>query len=215
MCALVVLACLGCQASSEGEVEPSRQPTLTASEWRPSRTFAFPEMTQSEMLQARDKYLANRADSLGITPATTPDLVRYIVPEEAGVTYATCLREQGFSATANPDGTGVTAERPDDQSGAYDLALWTCEARYTINPRLMPAGGPPAAYLGLVWDYTNDFLIPCLAAAGHPATEDLPTREIFMTTGGSWKGYPTVADDQAAELAKSCPRQVPSALVLG
>lgn len=199
------------QASSASDVASGR----TAAEWRPSTSYTLPEVSEAEAVQLRERYLDTLCDRLQPQPATTPALVRWVMPEETGATVVACLSEKGWEAKASPDGRGVTSEIPVEQRAAFDLAKFDCTARYSMDPRVLHALFEPSPELrGVIWDYYNEFLVSCLKEHGYPATEPLPSRETFVA-GAAWDGYPTLPDGEVNDaLASACPQQIPtSALV--
>lgn len=98
---------------------------------------------------------------------------------------------------------------PPSQQSAFNEALFECEALYTVDARALQPASP--ALLGVTYDYTVEWLIPCLARNGYPNVEPPTTRETFIASGGAWDGYP-YSDDAVQE---RCPAQPPDAVVFG
>lgn len=209
--AIAALLC-GC-TDPPAQTPPAPVPTRVS--WTPSQHFSLPDMPPEEAARNRVKYLDRLSEGMVPKPTSTPALVRWIVPEENGEIQAKCLNELGWAVRPSADGTGVEATVPPDQDGAYEAARFDCSAKYTIDTRLlsaMKASNP--ALRGRIWDYYSEFLVGCLKAHGYESTRSLPSRESF-TAGEPWDGYPIVRDrGAAAELAASCPRNIPSRYLL-
>lgn len=145
-------------------------------------TIIAPNFSDEE----RRGWLAERlemyADDLDAPP---PDIevVRWTdTLADYGATVEECLREQGF--IVEHDGRGgfhIPAGIPPHQEEAYQVARYACNAMYPINPVFVQEWSPEQ--LGLLYDYWDQYLIPCLAAHDLPvSTANKPSREVYIST---------------------------------
>lgn len=87
--------------------------------------------------------------------------------------------------TDETGGIAVPGGVPAAQEASWNLAMYTCESQYTPDPRYRQEWTPEQ--LGLLYDYWEQYFIPCLAAHGHPVdTTDRPSREAWVAA------FPTV-----------------------
>jgi hypothetical protein len=164
-------------------------------------------------------YLKNMSRSLGefykIDHPPRVKVVRAVLPEEVDDVVQSCVAEQGFALTAD----GVV-NIPQGQDDAYNLAGYTCRMRYPVIERY--AQPLKTKQIGIQYDWTVKFLIPCLERQGH-AISDVPTKARFIDTWNSDPFYPLaqVELDQTnaaeynqamSELEKSCPQMAPAAV---
>ncbi|MFT4295832.1 MAG: hypothetical protein QM582_10520 [Micropruina sp.] len=166
-------------------------------------------MSETEAKTLRDGYLAQLAKELSVDPSTAPALVRWIYPDQRGAVYAACMGERGFTVTPSSGGTGISGHVPPSQQSAYNQAFFECEAKYTVDARAMRPPSP--ALLGVAYDYTVEWLIPCLAKNGYPNVEPPSSRATYVASGGDWQGYPS-SDEKILGL---CPPQPPNSVVFG
>jgi len=144
-------------------------------------------MSEADMMKARDKVLAS--DAAGFNVSDPPDvaLIRWTTKLDWGSTMAQCLQDAGFNIV----GAGFGISAPDgigpSQLSAYDLAFYTCDAQYTVNPQYQRPLN--AAQWGLTYDYDVEWMVPCVAAFGVTASQP-PTRETFVAQGLQ-QGYVT------------------------
>ena len=133
--------------------------------------------------------------------------IEYVPPAGWGAVIAGCMNAAGYpeyvgSGTSISNGTSNISEDPEQQAH-----LDTCLTQYPILPDL--SGSVNLAQLDYLYDYFRDFLIPCLALAGHPMRGEIPTREQFVliTAEPHWHPYRSLAgaafDD--ATLFETCP----------
>jgi len=208
--ALVVVA--GCSSSTS---EPTS--TSTPTNWVPSKPLTAPSLSTAEMMQARAANLKQSAEDRGLGSPAIPDLVRWTTPEEQIPVLKECLGEQGYNVRISGGGSGIESSVGPAQASAFEFAFWQCEAMYSIDARLynFPSAAQEMDYL---WDYWNEFVIGCLAANGHPARRELPSRQVFAGDD-SWfiqQAYPDITDDaESTRLQRACPPTPPSSLLLG
>ena len=178
-------------------------------DWRPKTPLPRETLSESEAAGIRKDYLAAQAKQLGVDAGTAPALVRWIFPDQIGAVHSACMAERGFTVTPSSGGTGVRGSVPPSQQAAYNQALFECEALYTVDARAMRPPSP--ALLGAAYDYTVEWLIPCLARNGHPNVQPPSSRATYIASGGDWEAYP-YSDDAVQE---RCPVQPPNAVVFG
>lgn len=102
-----------------------------------------------------------------------------------------CVHEAGFpEVTLDPDG-GIAYEG--SQLPAYDLALYTCSARFPVDPKYTQPLDDEQ--LSKLYDYYTQELVPCIESEGYTAPE-APTRQYFIEhyLEGAWQVYAGVAD---------------------
>lgn len=168
------------------------------------------------MMEARASALAVSAEQAGLGSPKVPDLVGWTTLEEQIPLLVKCLNDKGFSAKVTGGGTGIETSGAESQTSASELALWQCEAMYSIDARLYYFPGP-AQEMDYLWDYWNEFEMDCLASHGHPSGRELPSREVFAND--AWfleEAYPKLSDEaEMTRLQKACPPVPPGSLLLG
>ena len=133
--------------------------------------------------------------------------IEYVPPAGWGTVIAGCMNAAGYpeyvgNGTSISNGTSNISDDPEQQE-----RLDTCLTQYPILPDL--SGSVNLAQLDYLYDYFRDFLIPCLALAGHPMRGEVPTRAQFVviTAEPHWHPYRSLAgaafDD--AKLFETCP----------
>lgn len=142
-----------------------------------------PALTEAE----RADYLAERndvrwtrffADRDDITPPEI-EVVAYVPPQGSLRLWASCINEAGFEEVREyGDGLAFGVDRS-EVDAAY-LAFYTCTAQYPIDP--IALGYRSQRQLGLLWDYYDTRLLPCLALAGTPSAFEV-SREDFVALG--------------------------------
>lgn len=207
--ALIVPLLTGCaQASVPVQGSPSAS-TRPNDEWRPKEPVPRETVSEAEAKTLRDGYLAQIAKDLSVDPSTAPPLVRWVYPDQRGAVFTECMGERGFTVTPSSGGAGIRAQVPPSQQSAYNQALFECEAKYTVDARALRPPSP--ALLSVAYDYTVEWLIPCLAKNGYPNVEPPSSRATYIASGGDWDGYP-FSDEKMGEL---CPVQPPNSVVFG
>jgi len=183
-------------------------------------------LDESEMpriMQLREQQLADTAEGYDITdPPPIPDLVRWITPEEAPAAYAKCVNEAGFAAEDIGGGVDYTGV-PDEQAapgGPLYLAIWTCNAQYSIDPRTQVL--LTDEQFRILYDYNNTTLRDCLAQHDVEIA-DAPSFATFVED--YYSGYPWVPWEEVSlasmgqeaweALEKDCPQSPPSSELYG
>ncbi len=178
----------------------------------------------TEIMQLREDRLRELADAYGLTDvARIPELVRWVSPEEVAATEVACLGEAGFPAELIGDGGIGFDTIPDEQKelgGPLHLAMWTCEAEYSVDPRTQIALNDDQYQILLT--YLDTTYRDCLRNGGVDISE-APSLKVFMEgyeAGTPWVPWSEVslADvGQAtyAQLQKDCPQAPPSVELYG
>lgn len=206
---VLILSGVGCTQQQTPPAPVTPTSSQANEQWRPKDPLPREILSTEEANNLRRGYLEQRAKQLGVEAATAPALVRWIYPDQIGEVRTACMRQRGFAVAPSSGGTGVTGQAPPSQESAFNQALFACEAEYTIDARAMRP--PSQALLGAVYDYTVEWLIPCLARNGHEGVNPPSSRVTFIASGGQWDGYP-FGDDT---LLTRCPPQPPNAVVFG
>ena len=189
-------------ASSAETLSPAPPPT-----WQPLQKIATVVMSEDEKRRIRLEQLADLAKQSGLGSPEIPELVRWIYPEETGITLVPCLNGKGFAVTPNASGTGFSGNVGGAQDQAFALAEWECSAMYSIDSRItLPV---TLAQWGVAYDYYAEFQLPCLKGLGYNTLE-LPSKEVFLVTH-EWEGYPN--GDETAETL--CPHNPPTYVMFG
>lgn len=148
-------------------------------------------------------------------PEVTP--VRWVRPEELQDLTDACLGTQGFPKQA--DGTMDT---PPEKVAAFHLAQYTCALRYPALPRYAKA--PGTAQKKIQYDWTVNYLIPCLKARGYDLETPVPSEATFVETWDSNPFRPFAELDQRYSefgltnatwdrLERDCAQNAPSAVM--
>jgi hypothetical protein len=103
-----------------------------------------------------------------------------------------------WGSSDGPEGPQLAPIEGVTYSAATKLAWFTCLTRYVIDPR--PEGGfLTPAQQDYLYDYYQDWLVPCLADHGY-AMFDVPEREAFVAAPGvSWNPYYASNDIRSEE----------------
>lgn len=168
--------------------------------------------------------LSSRATDAGLTAPPQVSRVGWATSlSEYGDQMARCLQDAGFPAVS--DGAGGTAFKPGvppSQEAALDEATYVCNARYPLHPAI--AEGWSEEQVGLVYDYWDQYYIPCMEAHGHPISRaDQPSREAYVGAFNSpqrisW--WPNSASidlpiDERRALSTVCPEYPPAEVMYG
>jgi len=237
MSALLLVGLAGCSnavspPSTDAVTSPvsSETPTVTPATvtpsalppWKPVTPIAPVVMSDADAAKLRAKFLAEQVKSYQLVDPPTVALVRWTSYVDWGQTMAQCLQDAGFNIV----GAGDSLSAPDGigpaQMSAYNLAFYTCESMYSLNPRYTQP--ITADQLGLWYDYSVQWLVPCLASMGYTTTPP-PTREAFIAEGllqnPNWN--PSSQANQAAVhslqqqmlITETCPPNPPNEYMWG
>lgn len=180
--------------------------------WEPTERIDRVNMTEAEREVFWEDNVARQAQGLGVDAPEVERVAWMGSRQEAAEAVASCLRESGFpEARLDVDGAIVLDNLPESQVQAYDLALFVCDARYPIDPEISQDWS--RAQVGLVYDYWDEYFIPCMAAHGYPVdTSGQPSREAFVSEfysgARAWWAtdrYDALPEEDRASLVRVCP----------
>ena len=210
-------------ASTDPPASEARS-TWDPEDWTPTVRVARVTFTDEERKEYYDQLLERRAQDLNVENPPEVELVAWQQGLAAfGDAQARCLQDAGFPAVS--DGVGGTyfdPGVPESQDEALGLASFICGAKYPVDP--VYSQDWSSEQVALVYDYWDQYYIPCMEAHGHPiGRNDQPSRESFVASFGtpdriSW--WPNMAS-QALEpqdrqsLAATCPEFPPDAAMYG
>lgn len=179
----------GCSSPGGGAGEgPERtEPTLAASSsewdphsWQPTVRVEPVVMTESDKEKAYQEVTQRRAEELEIQPPTVQRVAWMANQADYDRAQATCLQEAGFPVRTNPTGgLAFDEDIPDAQTAAFDLAMYRCDALYPLDPTRQQEWSTDQ--LGLIYDYWDQYYIPCMRANGHQVdTSQQPSRAAYI-----------------------------------
>lgn len=216
----------GPTADTASRTQAGQEPSLgqwDPGEWEPTVTVVPPTFSDEERQAWSEQRLAMYARDLDGPP---PDIevVRWTeTMADYGVAIEECLGEQGF--TVEHDGRGgfdIPNGVPPHQEDAYNMAVYSCEATYPINPVFMQEWS--SEQLGLLYDYWDQYFIPCLAAHNITVnTADKPSREVYISkfhTPDRTNWWPIdylarLTPSEKASIEPVCPPQPPPEVFYG
>lgn len=147
--------------------------------WEPTVSVVAPTFSEEERLMWLEQRLDMYADDLDGPPPEVATVRWTESLADYGTAIEQCLAEQGF--TVEHDGRGgFNMAIPPQQEKAYYTARYVCNAMYPINPVFAQEWSPEQ--LGLLYDYWDQYFIPCLAA--HDVlvnTTNKPSREVYIS----------------------------------
>jgi len=197
---------------TEGQAHPT-------SDWTPDVPLDNEiQMSQAEKLQARAEELRTQAQTAGIEDPPEVELVRWIKPEEFAPTNVRCLNEAGFDVGITDDGTGIDSRTiPGAQTEALELAIYTCTAQYSIDPRY--AHPLNDAQLGIMYDYLVESYVPCIEALGYPLAEP-PSKQVYVGSPAMDRWMPILElrrlpQSQFSRVVMNCPETPASDVLYG
>lgn len=198
------------RAPTPGPVTPTADavgsPRGTAwKDWRPATPPVLAPISDEEADRRIHNYLESVAEGFNVSVASLPPRVRIVRLSEIADVLAQCSTDAGFPATVSSDGR-ARSDLPADRARA--LAELACAAQYPPDPRFL-GDGPQPAVLGVVWEYLDTFLVPCLRAHGQEPSVQLPPREQFVRDP-TWDGYPWSLPPLKQNLLEvQCPQSPP------
>ncbi|OFS72220.1 hypothetical protein HMPREF3167_08190 [Trueperella sp. HMSC08B05] len=195
--------------------------------WEPTVTITRPSLTEDEKDQTR-KEVARQF-------VTDPELLESL-PDVPVVAYydsfreqekkmAECMTDAGFSAKALQTGGLSYGKYPELQERAFQLAGYTCQMQFPFDPAL--ARDWSAEQVGLVYDYWNEYMIPCLEGYGYATdVSKRPSREsyvqnFFAEDGSGREWFPTdlqpalEAEGGHDDVLEACPALPASDMLYG
>ena len=147
----------------------------------------------------------------------------YATSLESDRMVSTCLAEAGWPNSVGPTGGIQIDTPPESQRSAFEAAYVTCYAQHPVDPSYTQDWTDPQ--LRLVYDYWDQYLIPCLEAYGYTVdTSARPSKEAFVSafyTPGRHQWWPFadsmrgVSAERQAEVAQTCPELPPQDVFWG
>lgn len=169
------------------------------------------------------EYASLRADSgaqlaqvLGLKDPPDVPIVRYVDTDEIADVMDACLTEAGF--LGHGDGG---YDIPDGQGQVFNLAMYVCRMQYPESPNYAWPWGKQQ--VEIQYDWTVEFVIPCLSDHGYTVTDEVPSRATFVDTWATSPYYPfaqiSVTENGAglkrAQLERACPQVAPGPVAWG
>ena len=228
--ALMVAGGCGTSSSDSESVGKSGNQAAAAStsEWDPNTWKAKIKIsphyhTEEEKLAFRTQWLKRHAEFLEIeTPPDIPLVEWQESLELMDNKNAECFRERGFSAHAIPRGGVIfNPTIPESQYEAYKIAAYECQAMYFPNPEFLTDWSEDQ--LRVLWDYWDEYYIPCLAAHGLTVdTSERPARETYVATfytDAEHRWFPSndgaLLTQIPPDVWKTCPKTPPASQFYG
>ncbi|MDE1564666.1 hypothetical protein ACXITP_01760 [Actinotignum sanguinis] len=228
--ALMVAGGCGTSSSDSESVGKSGNQAAAAStsEWDPNTWKAKIKIsphyhTEEEKLAFRTQWLKRHAEFLEIeTPPDIPLVEWQESLELMDNKNAECFRERGFSAHAIPRGGVIfNPTIPESQYEAYKIAAYECQAMYFPNPEFLTDWSEDQ--LRVIWDYWDEYYIPCLAAHGLTVdTSERPARETYVATfytDAEHRWFPSndgaLLTQIPPDVWKTCPKTPPASQFYG
>lgn len=207
----------------ETPVTPSDAARWNPADWEPTVTIEPEDLDDDDRMAWREDWLARMAETFEIPDPPDVELVRWTSgATDTWETIASCMTEAGFAAKATLNGVEYVNGIPPEQVPEGDLAWYTCHAQYTRDPVL--ALEWTEDQIGLIFDYWNEYFIPCMEAHGHPIDVSArPSREEYVTAyladqRSSWRppaSFNRLPADEQERLALVCTPLPPDDVLYG
>ncbi|MGW9738403.1 hypothetical protein ACUXPL_001424 [Micrococcus sp. 140720015-1] len=227
--AAAALALTGCGAQVSSSADrPSTGAASSARTWDPAIWTATEKIDQRVTDEAeRERWYqdlrARHANGLGLDdppPVTRRGWATSVEEHERWVSQ--CMTERGIPAAYSEVRGGLSWDTPpESQQEAVNLAFWTCSFTFPVDPSISQDWSE--AQLRLVYDYWDQYAIPCLEDHGITVdTSTRPSKESFVTafhTQDRHLWWPVtdsligLSDSRYAEVVAACP-ELPSDAVL-
>ena len=195
-----------------------------AATWEPPEVIEPVLATEPEKEAAYREQMGRLAESGG-----TPEILQVqrkdwsTTPLESDQKVASCMRADGFPVEVSPTGGLRYSTPPAAQARAWALAMNTCIAQHPVDPSYTQDWSEPQ--LRLVYDYWDQYLIPCLEAQGFTVdTSTRPSKESFVTaffTPGRHDWWPLqatmrgVPEERQTQVVQTCPELPPQDVFWG
>lgn len=191
--------------------------------WEPTVKISPAELSEEEKLEQHIAWISrNYPDQYEENPDIEVGPWLKSQSEQSQL-LATCLQDFGFAAHAHPGGgTRFDPAVPEAQSEALDEAFYTCESRFPLDRQYFVDF--TEEHDGLLYDYWDQYYIPCMEAHGHSVSRDAqPSRETFIATIGtseysSWwpaEVFDLLPLEQQEAIADACPPYPPDEHLYG
>lgn len=180
--------------------------------------------TEAEREEFYEEARARDAEQLDVVDPPEVELVAWTQGRaEYAEAQAECLEEAGFPTVT--DGAGdffFDPGVPNSQEDALDLASYVCGGQYPLDP--VYAQDWTQEQLGLVYDYWEEYYIPCMQDQGYSVdTSDQPSREAYVAAFHTverldWWPNMTSANlpmEEQQRLAGVCPQYPPDSAMYG
>lgn len=151
-------------------------------QWEPAVQISLTRLSDAEREQWRADYLDSLTQDLD-GPAPAVALERWVNPRgEHDEVMTLCMTDSGFPVEVDNGGISYPmGPPPAEQLSAWSLAWYTCNARFTPDPDYSQDW--TEAQIGLVYDYWDQYFIPCMEAHGYPINRaQQPSRETYVST---------------------------------
>lgn len=225
--ALLLAGCAsGADAGASAHAETGSTPSKVwdAATWKPTEVIEPVLATEPEKEAAYREQMDRLAESGG-----TPEILQVqrkdwsTTPLESDQKVASCMRADGFPVEVSPTGGLRYSTPPAAQARAWALAMNTCIAQHPVDPSYTQDWSEPQ--LRLVYDYWDQYLIPCLEAQGFTVdTSTRPSKESFVTaffTPGRHDWWPLqatmrgVPQERQTQVVQTCPELPPQDVFWG
>lgn len=207
----------GEQSTPQADQSPTTGPDPQTTSSGEATESGADEVNSAFPTVSLEDHLEGFWDELGLD-GERPDvpLVREVDDDEWRVVRADCMTQEGFPPRVNSESAGLNWEVPAEQVDAFDLATYTCEAKY---PRRMDYLQPYSPeHLATIYAWFEQETIPCLAAAGYQVGE-VPTLEVFRQgyspQNGFWTPDTSVPGGVPVAVQEGCPHMPPLDVLYG
>ena len=174
------------------------------------------DLDQEEIDGLYQDYVGSLASSLGLDPAPTVDLIRFVSASEWAGAQVACLQNLGVNATEDAQGGVLYPSIPEEQGEFLNRAAFECEVAYPIDPRTqipLPRVRAEAQYQHLVVT-----VAPCVEGLGI-AVSDPPSLttwlEAYYSEVEIWDPYSDLLEQVTAgstlldDVYAQCPHNAP------
>lgn len=178
----------------------------------PAEEWASDEVSVEEYVAETQ---ASWATYLKIENPPAVEVIRFVDTDEVTLVFRECMGEKGF-----PTDPGGGINVPLEQQEPFELAQYICRSSYLVKQEYAKAPGPEQ--IAIQYDWTVQFVIPCLEEAGQYIPEP-PSRAEFIDQWDSAPYWPfihvVVANENFNEqwdaLELKCVQSAPGAVLWG
>lgn len=184
---------------------PEASGTTQADDW---------QQGSDELIAEYRAYLVDLAGSLGLEDPPEVEMVRFVSNDEWAGIQVERLAEQGIQAAVGGQGGVVFDEVPAEQVETVNLAAYTCEAMYPIDPRTQTP--LPRVRAVMQYDHLVNTVLPCVRELGFEVS-DPPTQQTWLdqyySGAETWDPYTDVANSgdpaDLDQVYEQCPHDAP------
>lgn len=151
-------------------------------QWQPTVQISATRLSEAEREAWRVNHLEEAARELD-GPAPEVSLERWVHPRgEWDAVMSECMTDSGFLVEVDNGAISYPGGPPPaEQRSAWNLAWYTCKARFTPDPDYVQDW--TEGQIGLVYDYWDQYFIPCMEAHGVPVNRSQqPSRDTYIST---------------------------------